>query len=169
MLDAIHFFELVLYVETNCFFRLSADGFHVEGFCPEMPSPEVLLSNGGVFLEELNGRDRFDGLHNVRGAMPREGFEHHMNVIGWNFQLCHFHIVIVGCLPDDVFQIGAVGFHEDVMSVFWNPDEVIMEMKDVMSIVSEFHRMDSLAHEGLRYPSTGASSRVFRYAGINFF
>jgi hypothetical protein len=94
-------------------------------------------------------------------------FEHHVNMIFWDLNLCDFHVVVVGCLLDNILEKGGTGFFKDFVSVFGYPDEVVVEIEDVVRVSGElFHDRDSIsALWALKLSLSGASSRDSRFAG----
>ena len=83
-----------------------------------------------------------------------------MNMIGGNFDLRDFHVVVVGRLDEDLFEHRSARLLENRMPVLGCPDQMVFQPRDMVLGMLQIHTVDSLAPSGPRYPSLGQAPAV---------
>ena len=155
----VSFLSLIRYIPFD-YVRGStiANRANIVAVSPKFTAPQPLFYLGKL-LKQLPARDTFYNIHDLWGWIPGRSGEENVDVVAIRTKRYYFKTVFLGNFPN-YFTHTIADFHirQDIMTIFYNPNKMILDYIPRMCGYGVIWHMPRLYHNSLTrvggYPPT---------------
>ena len=123
-----------------------ADRADIAAVSPKLPAPQPLF-HFGKLLKQLSARNAFHNIHNLRWRKPGWSGQKNMNMVAIGSQRNNRKTVSFSNFPDDLINcVADCRIRQNIMSIFYNPDEMILDYIPRMGGYGVIWHMPQLYH-----------------------